>query len=260
MYIHTIYISFTQVYYIFPENTCTIFRTCCFFFPAGARVHLRAGAHLISQSTRQFWVDPELAKTYVLWHVNNNLCTSRKKWLCKTVKIYCWSVFSVLPLRKTCVCLPSTMMEASMSAEVLRTSMTTPTTWSPIVLNRNECLSLHKITSSFSAPITEEHAWAIIFECSRTLERLLVSDAKLKIHLVTHTNQIFIHKDGRVHESSFLEPGKQGGKEEVSLPTPDRWMSTWVFAFARSPARSPELCWQHCPIPRQHPIESRNPV
>ena len=36
-----------------------------------------------------------------------------------------------------------------------------PDNWTPSSLNDSNCLSLKQIVGSFSAPITEEHAWAI---------------------------------------------------------------------------------------------------
>ena len=40
-------------------------------------------------------------------------------------------------------------------------------------LNEDACLNLDVIIGSFSAPITEEHAWAIVFEAVKCLENLV---------------------------------------------------------------------------------------
>ena len=40
-------------------------------------------------------------------------------------------------------------------------------------LNDDACLNLDVIIGSFSAPITEEHAWAIVFEAVKCLENLV---------------------------------------------------------------------------------------
>ena len=87
----------------------------------------------------------------------------------------------------------------------------------PLILNSNSCLSLKRITESFSGPIKEEHAWAIIYECCKCLEKLLVPPGPLvpviqgrnngKVYLVTCLSQLFLHRDGRIHESTFLSPG-----------------------------------------------------
>ena len=41
-----------------------------------------------------------------------------------------------------------------------------PDNWTPSSLNDSNCLSLKQIVGSFSAPITEEHAWAIGKRCA----------------------------------------------------------------------------------------------
>ena len=40
-------------------------------------------------------------------------------------------------------------------------------------LSNDACLNLDVIIGSFSAPITEEHAWAIVFEAVKCLENLV---------------------------------------------------------------------------------------
>lgn len=79
------------------------------------------------------------------------------------------------------------------------------TSWTPCKLNSDSCLNLEKITSSFSAPITEEHAWAIVFECVKCLKGIFVEQKHTgPVFLVTNTEQIYLHREGRVHESTFL--------------------------------------------------------
>ena len=58
----------------------------------------------------------------------------------------------------------------------------------------------------FSAPITEEHAWAIVFECVKCLHSMVESKPR-KVFIVNNTKQILLHQEGRVHESTFLAPG-----------------------------------------------------
>ena len=48
-------------------------------------------------------------------------------------------------------------------------SMSSPS----LKLNDDACLNLDVIIGSFSAPITEEHAWAIVFEAVKCLENLV---------------------------------------------------------------------------------------
>lgn len=88
-------------------------------------------------------------------------------------------------------------------------------------------LSLEVIIGKFSSPLTEEHAWAIVYEALKCLENLLrtfllstggktsssssgsqKTDRLVRkdLHLVRDTKEIFITLDGRVHESTYLDP------------------------------------------------------
>ena len=42
--------------------------------------------------------------------------------------------------------------------------------WKGSSLDGNGCLTLKQVVSSFSAPITEEHAWAVVYEMVKTLD------------------------------------------------------------------------------------------
>ena len=89
----------------------------------------------------------------------------------------------------------------------------------PLSLNSNSCVSLEQITESFSGPVKEEHAWAVIYECCKCLQKLYGfpddQEAGRKVYLVTGLEQVFIHRDGRVHESSFLNPKTPEGKTSL---------------------------------------------
>ena len=94
------------------------------------------------------------------------------------------------------------------------------TSWNgPCKFNVDGCLTLEEITSSFSAPITEEHAWAVVFECVKCLHGMLeskplCSGSRRVFQIVSNTRQIFIHREGRVHESTFLLPENGGDVNE----------------------------------------------
>ena len=85
-------------------------------------------------------------------------------------------------------------------------------------------LSLERITDSFSAPITEEHAFAVIYECMKSLAKVLSAaeaaatfsgkpasfSVKAALHrsplaVVSGTADIMLRKDGTVHGSTFVE-------------------------------------------------------
>ena len=82
-------------------------------------------------------------------------------------------------------------------------------------------LSLERITDSFSAPITEEHAFAVIYECMKSLAGVLSAAATTSdtfsgrqkkkkaaapaLAVVAGTADIMLRKDGTVHGSTFVE-------------------------------------------------------
>ena len=45
--------------------------------------------------------------------------------------------------------------------------------WKGSSLGKDCCLTLKQVVSSFSAPITEEHAWAVVYEMVKTLDLCL---------------------------------------------------------------------------------------
>ena len=85
-------------------------------------------------------------------------------------------------------------------------------------LDSNECLNLAVIIDSFSGPIKEEHAWAIIFESCQCLQKLtsaLGEENSTPVFFVSSLAQMFIHKDGRIHESTFLKPHTPSGRTNL---------------------------------------------
>jgi len=92
-------------------------------------------------------------------------------------------------------------------------------------LNSDDCLSLSHIVASFNAPITEEHAFAVIYQGANALRKLWhqanVDDGEAeqrplrRWRLVDSPADIMLHKDGRVHESTFSNKSK--GEREREL-------------------------------------------
>ena len=88
-------------------------------------------------------------------------------------------------------------------------------------------LSLERITDSFSAPITEEHAFAVIYECMKSLAKVLSAasavaasaslagkkkkKAAASLAVVAGTADIMLRKDGTVHDSTFVEEAASEG-------------------------------------------------
>ena len=77
--------------------------------------------------------------------------------------------------------------------------------WMGSSLDSDGCLTLKQVVGSFSAPITEEHAWAVVYEVVKTLDMCL---SNLSIHsrlfLANSLNHLLMHQDGHLHERTFL--------------------------------------------------------
>ncbi len=87
--------------------------------------------------------------------------------------------------------------------------------WTGSKLDASGCLTLRQILGSFSAPITEEHAWAIIFESLKTLHNCLGNPALAsKLFTVNSLNHILIHQEGYVAENTFMPSFLRGRLRE----------------------------------------------
>jgi len=100
------------------------------------------------------------------------------------------------------------------------------TAFRPVALNADGALSLARIVASFSAPITEEHAFAVIHQSAAALRRLVCGGSRAasverktaqaqssQLLVPVSTADIMLHRDGRVHESTFTAPW---GEEQTS--------------------------------------------
>ena len=113
----------------------------------------------------------------------------------------------------------------AMAATVATSSASAPAA----AAGTDNVLSLETITNRFSAPITEEHAFAVIYECMKSLAKVLSAaeaaatfsgkpasfSVKAALHrsplaVVSGTADIMLRKDGTVHGSTFVEAGESG--------------------------------------------------
>ena len=86
-----------------------------------------------------------------------------------------------------------------------------PDNWTASHLNKLNCLTLRQIVGSFSAPITEEHAWAIVFEITKTLDICLANPSVAhRLFIVNNLSHVFIHEDGHVQEETFIVDNNEG--------------------------------------------------
>lgn len=75
----------------------------------------------------------------------------------------------------------------------------------------SDSLSLLSILRAFDGPITEERAWAVLHQAAKTALQCFTSaipppnsKTDTSVCCVTEASQLWIHRDGTVHSSSFL--------------------------------------------------------
>jgi len=78
--------------------------------------------------------------------------------------------------------------------------------WIASSLDSNNCLTLKQVVGSFSAPITEEHAWAIVYETCKTLDLCLANPAIFhKLFIADKLEHVYIHDDGLISDRTFIQ-------------------------------------------------------
>ena len=97
-----------------------------------------------------------------------------------------------------------------------------------VELDEYGCLSLAEIIECFNAPISEEHAWALIYQCVKALDSSIRDDhicqpesngtpyqprpdnspahvPRHKLLSVLKTDQILIQEDGIIHHKTWCD-------------------------------------------------------
>uniref|UniRef100_A0A0K8SDD1 KIND domain-containing protein n=1 Tax=Lygus hesperus TaxID=30085 RepID=A0A0K8SDD1_LYGHE len=74
------------------------------------------------------------------------------------------------------------------------------------MLDENHCVSLRDILVSFNSPLTEEHAWALCYQCAKCFRNAMRTD-RGKCRVVTDLSQVLIHRDGHVHSNTIFAGG-----------------------------------------------------
>ncbi|KAK7874016.1 hypothetical protein R5R35_013423 [Gryllus longicercus] len=74
------------------------------------------------------------------------------------------------------------------------------------VLDANGCLSLRDILVSFNAPINEQHAWALCYQCAKCFRGCLQTSRQThqRCFCVSELEHLLLHRDGHVHPSSVF--------------------------------------------------------
>ncbi|CAH1396263.1 unnamed protein product [Nezara viridula] len=91
-------------------------------------------------------------------------------------------------------------------------------------LDENHCVNLADILMSFSAPISEEHAWALCYQCAKCFRNALKTDPS-RCKNVMELSDVLIHRDGHVHSNTIFEGG---GKEDYGEWTPALYIDNIV--------------------------------
>ncbi|XP_075211533.1 spire type actin nucleation factor isoform X2 [Lycorma delicatula] len=106
------------------------------------------------------------------------------------------------------------------------------------ILDKNECIRLSDILKSFNAPISEEHAWALCFQCAKCLKNAFLSD-RTRCRVVEDLHQVLLHRDGHVHSSTVFEGGgtadeRDAGTSRSSPPTEQKLVYGLGFVVYRA--------------------------
>ncbi|KAI5704999.1 hypothetical protein M8J75_010959 [Diaphorina citri] len=74
------------------------------------------------------------------------------------------------------------------------------------ILDSDLCVSLKDILVSFNAPISEEHAWALVYQYAKCFcGEVSENEKDVSSKLVTKPKAIFLHRDGYVHAKTVLD-------------------------------------------------------
>lgn len=72
------------------------------------------------------------------------------------------------------------------------------------ILDSDLCVSLRNILVSFNAPISEEQAWALVYNFAKCFCNE-ASDQDNQSKFVSKPKDIFLHRDGYVHSKTILD-------------------------------------------------------
>ncbi|XP_025412027.1 protein spire homolog 1 isoform X2 [Sipha flava] len=108
--------------------------------------------------------------------------------------------------------------------------MDVPNNFKPYLckLDNNDCVSLINIIKSFNTPVSEEHAWALCYQCAKCFKNAFEREPN-RCRVVKNLEEVRIHKDGFIHPSTIIitdevaeslenneKPGEKLGNENVN--------------------------------------------
>lgn len=81
-------------------------------------------------------------------------------------------------------------------------------------LDDDDCVSLVNIIKSFNTPVSEEHAWALCYQCAKCFKNAFEREPN-RCRVVKNLDEVRIHKDGFIHPSTIVN------NEEIGMyPVP----------------------------------------
>lgn len=76
-------------------------------------------------------------------------------------------------------------------------------------LDENDCVSLVNIIKSFNTPVSEEHAWALCYQCAKCFKNAFEREPN-RCRVVKNLEEVLIHKDGFIHPSTIINSEEIG--------------------------------------------------
>jgi len=74
--------------------------------------------------------------------------------------------------------------------------------WHQCNLDKDKCVDLDQVLRVFSAPITEEHAWALVYQSLEILDNI-IDDDQTEFYRIETARDILLTSDGLVHFNTF---------------------------------------------------------
>jgi len=85
-------------------------------------------------------------------------------------------------------------------------------------LDEDDCVSLADIIRSLNTPVSEEHAWALCYQCAKCFKNAFEREPK-KCRVVKDLEEVRIHRDGYIHPSTIVNGEEIGESIQQCVQT-----------------------------------------
>ena len=92
--------------------------------------------------------------------------------------------------------------------------------------NEDKMVSLKDVVTAFDAPISEEHAWALIYEGFRKM--MTVANGTQRCYLTKKLEHVILAREGIIHDQTFLGTGQ----DEARFRPPLTSLASGIAEFA----------------------------